>query len=140
MEGWQRMDTYQLIGQVAQRAGISSDQASTGVQMVGGFLKGKLPAGVGSQVDSLVGGQTITTPQLTQATTLDQIAGAISQRTGIPEGAAKTVVQTAGTFIADKVPPPFDGQVKSLLGLSEHHGGFMEQAKDALGGLFGHRH
>ena len=46
----------ELIAQVTQKAGISSEQASTAVQTVMTFLKEKLPAGIGSQLDGLVGG------------------------------------------------------------------------------------
>ncbi len=45
-----------LIAQVAQKAGISPEQASSAVQTVMTFLKEKLPAGIGSQLDGLVGG------------------------------------------------------------------------------------
>jgi len=133
------MELDQLINQITQSTGASPDLARQGVQLVGGFLKGKLPASIGGQVDSLVGGQTLSTPQLAQASTLDQIAGAISQHTKLPEGVAKSIVQMAGGFLADKLPDPFGEQVRSVLGISAEHGGFLEQAKDMFGGLFGHK-
>lgn len=133
------MDMEELVGQIAQKTGISPDLAKQGTQMVGGFLKGKLPANIGGQIDPLVGGRTISTPQLAQATTLDQIAGAISQYTKVPEGVAKTIVQMAGNFLADKIPAPFGDQVRGFLGITAQHEGFMEQAKDMFGGLFGHK-
>jgi hypothetical protein len=133
------MDMDQLISQITQSTGVSSDLAKQGVQMVGGFLKGKLPTTAGGQIDTLIGGQTISTPQLAQATTLDQIAGAVSQYTKLPESAAKTIVLMAGRFLADHIPAPFGDQVKSLLGITEEHGGIFEQAKDMLGGIFGHK-
>ncbi len=46
----------ELIAQVTQKAGISSEQATSAVQTVMTFLKEKLPAGIGSQLDGLVGG------------------------------------------------------------------------------------
>ena len=46
----------ELIGQVTQKAGISSDQAKSAVQAVLAFLKGKLPAVIGDQLDGAVGG------------------------------------------------------------------------------------
>lgn len=133
------MEMDQLVSQIAQHTGISPDLARQGVQLVGGFLKGKLPAGVGGQIDTLLGGQTISTPQLAQATTPDQIVGGISQYTKAPEGVAKMIVQMVGNFLADKIPAPFGDQVKSLLGIGGEHAGILEQAKDALGGLFGHK-
>ena len=46
----------ELIAQVTQKAGISTDQASKAVQTVMSFLKEKLPAGLGSQLEGLLGG------------------------------------------------------------------------------------
>ncbi len=133
------MNMDELVGKIVQQTGASPDLARQGTQLVGGFLKGKLPANLGGQIDALVGGQTLSTPQLAQATTLDQIAGAISQYTKLPEGVAKTVVQMAGNFLADKIPAPFGDQVRGFLGITAGHEGFLEQAKDVFGGLFGHR-
>ncbi|HEY7832871.1 MAG TPA: hypothetical protein VIG30_04810 [Ktedonobacterales bacterium] len=47
----------QLISQIAQRANISPDQATQAAQAVVEYLKGKLPGPIGSQLDSLLGGQ-----------------------------------------------------------------------------------
>ena len=47
----------ELIKQVTQRTGINNDQAQTAVQTVIGFLKGRLPGPIGSQLDSVLGGQ-----------------------------------------------------------------------------------
>ncbi len=133
------MELDELVSKIAQQTGVSPDLARQGTQLVGGFLKGKLPATMGGQIDGLVGGQTLSTPQLAQATTLDQIAGAIAQYTRLPEGVARTIVQMAGNFLADKVPAPFGDQVRSFLGITAEHEGFLEQAKDMFGGLFGHK-
>jgi hypothetical protein len=59
----------QLVNQIAQQTGIPQDKARQAVQMVVGFLKGKLPAPVGSQLDSALGGQGSTgmTGQMSQA-------------------------------------------------------------------------
>jgi hypothetical protein len=46
----------QLIQMITQRTGISEDQARQAVQMVAGFLKEKLPAPIGSQIDNVLGG------------------------------------------------------------------------------------
>jgi len=46
----------ELVKQVAQRTGISEDHARTAVTTVLGFLKDKLPAPIGSQIDNVVGG------------------------------------------------------------------------------------
>lgn len=56
----------QLVNMVAQRAGISADQAQTAVQTVLGFLKDKLPGPIASQLDSVVGGQAPNTGQMGQ--------------------------------------------------------------------------
>ena len=46
----------ELVKQVAQRTGISEDNARTAVTTVLGFLKDKLPAPIASQIDNVVGG------------------------------------------------------------------------------------
>jgi hypothetical protein len=46
----------ELINQVSQRTGLSADKARTAVETVLTYVKGKLPAGVGSQLDQLVSG------------------------------------------------------------------------------------
>jgi hypothetical protein len=46
----------QLIQQVAQRTGISEEQARTAVQTVLGFVKERLPGPVAAQLDNVVGG------------------------------------------------------------------------------------
>ncbi len=47
----------QLINQIAERTGITVDQAREATKMVLGFLKEKLPEPIASQVQSLLGGQ-----------------------------------------------------------------------------------
>lgn len=49
--------TDQIINLVAERAGISQDQARTAVTTVLGFVKDKLPAPLASHVDALLTGQ-----------------------------------------------------------------------------------
>jgi uncharacterized protein (DUF2267 family) len=46
----------ELVKQVAERAGISPDQARAAVTAVLGFLKERLPAPIAAQVDGLLGG------------------------------------------------------------------------------------
>jgi hypothetical protein len=46
----------QLIKTVTEKAGISEAQAKTAVESVLTFLKDKMPAGIGSQVESFVKG------------------------------------------------------------------------------------
>jgi outer membrane lipoprotein SlyB len=46
----------ELVKQVAQRTGISEDNARTAVTTVLGFLKDKLPAPIAGQIDNVVGG------------------------------------------------------------------------------------
>ena len=46
----------ELVKQVSQRTGISEDQARTAVTTVLGFLKDKLPAPIGGQIDNLIAG------------------------------------------------------------------------------------
>jgi hypothetical protein len=46
----------QLIATVAEKAGISPEQAKLATQTVMGFIKDKLPAGLASQLDGLMSG------------------------------------------------------------------------------------
>ncbi len=47
----------ELIKQVAQKVGISEEQAKQAVTQVVAFLKQKLPAPIASQIDSVLGGK-----------------------------------------------------------------------------------
>ncbi len=46
----------QLVSQMAQRFGLSNEQALEAVTMVVGYLKEQLPAPLAAQVDSVLGG------------------------------------------------------------------------------------
>jgi hypothetical protein len=46
----------QLIKVVTEKAGISEAQAKQSIEAVMGFLKDKMPAGIGSQVESFISG------------------------------------------------------------------------------------
>lgn len=46
-----------LIKMITEKTGISQAQATTAVQTVVSFLKEKMPAGMGSQVESFLKGQ-----------------------------------------------------------------------------------
>jgi nucleoid DNA-binding protein len=48
----------ELIKMVTQKVGISESQAKSAVETVVSFLKDKMPAGIGSQVESFVKGNT----------------------------------------------------------------------------------
>ena len=45
----------ELVNKVAQKTGIPPDSAKKAVETVRGFLKEKLPAGRGGQLDSVLG-------------------------------------------------------------------------------------
>lgn len=45
----------ELVRQVTERTGISEDQARTAVNTVLGYIKDRIPAPLGAQLDSLVG-------------------------------------------------------------------------------------
>lgn len=47
----------ELVNQVAQKTGLSPDQARQAVDAVLGFLKDKLPGPIGSQIDNVLSGQ-----------------------------------------------------------------------------------
>lgn len=46
----------ELIKQITAKTGISEDQARTAITTVTGFLKDKLPAPIGAQIDNLMSG------------------------------------------------------------------------------------
>jgi hypothetical protein len=52
----------ELIKTVASKVGISAEQAKTAVETVLGFLKAKLPAALGGQIDAAAGGGGGTAP------------------------------------------------------------------------------
>ncbi len=47
----------ELIQQITQRTGISESQAQQAVQIVGNFLKQRLPGPAAQQVDNFISGQ-----------------------------------------------------------------------------------
>ena len=47
----------ELIKQVVSKTGISEDQARTAITTVLGFVKGKLPAPIASQIDNALTGE-----------------------------------------------------------------------------------
>ena len=47
----------ELIKQVSAKAGISEDQARSAVDTVVGFLKDRLPAPIGGQLENLMSGK-----------------------------------------------------------------------------------
>ena len=46
----------QLIKSISEKAGISAEQAQTAIAQVMAFVKDKMPAGLGSHLDGLMGG------------------------------------------------------------------------------------
>jgi hypothetical protein len=54
-ERWRRPTMKQLVDLVAQKTGISGDQAASAVETVVGFLKEKLPPSIAGQLDRVVG-------------------------------------------------------------------------------------
>ena len=55
LSGEVRMD--ELVKTLAQRIGISEDQARTAVELVVGHLKNRLPAPLAGQIDSALSGK-----------------------------------------------------------------------------------
>ena len=47
----------QLVKMVSEKAGITPEQAQAAVQQVLAFVKDKMPAGLGSQLDGLMSGE-----------------------------------------------------------------------------------
>ncbi|MBK9332937.1 MAG: hypothetical protein IPM96_11175 [Ignavibacteria bacterium] len=47
----------ELIKMVSEKAGITAEQAKSAIETVGGFVKNKLPAGLGDQVSKFLEGK-----------------------------------------------------------------------------------
>ncbi|MBK8982133.1 MAG: hypothetical protein IPM38_07380 [Ignavibacteria bacterium] len=47
----------ELIKMVSEKAGITAEQAKSATETVGGFVKDKLPAGLGDQVSNFLEGK-----------------------------------------------------------------------------------
>lgn len=62
-----------LIKMVSEKTGISQEQAKTAVETVVTFLKDKMPAGIGGQVESFVKGG---------KSSLGDVAGGIKDKIG----------------------------------------------------------
>ncbi len=123
----------QLTQQIVERTGVNQNVARTAVQYMGGFLKDKAPQ-YAPQIDSFLGVQgTATPPELGQVKTLDQLSGFMSQRLGIPEGTAKSVIQVAGNFIKQKAPAPLNTQIEAVLGQAKGAGAW-DSTKQMPGG------
>ncbi|HRI86555.1 MAG TPA: hypothetical protein PK536_14015 [Ignavibacteria bacterium] len=46
-----------LIKLVSEKAGITAEQAKSAIETIGGFVKDKLPAGLGDQVSNFLEGK-----------------------------------------------------------------------------------
>ena len=86
----------ELVKQVAQRTGISEDNARTAVTTVLGFLKDKLPAPIAGQIDSVVGGRGSCCGSLLVATRLVHRRSPIDTASSIP---------VSGSSSANSSPP-----------------------------------
>jgi hypothetical protein len=127
----------QLIQQIVERTGVSQNVARTAVQYMGGFLKGKAPQ-YAPQIDNFLGAQGgATPPELNQVKSLDQLTGFMSQRLGIPEGTAKSVIQVTGNYLKQKAPAPLNTQVEALLGQGKG-AGFAGTARQMSDGMSQH--
>ncbi len=124
----------ELVKLVSQKTGISEEIAKQGVEMVAGFLKSNLPDALAGQVDVLLGGAVSTLKK--DVKTTDDLIKLVSQKTGIPEKTAQTVVESVLGHVKGNLPEPVAGLVDSLLsggGLPEGGAGL----DDLLGGIVG---
>jgi len=48
-----------LIKMVSENAGITADQAKSAIEAIGGFVKDKLPAGIGDKVSDFLAGKDV---------------------------------------------------------------------------------
>jgi len=72
----------QLINQVADRTGLSPDRAREAVEMVVSFLKSKLPAPIASQIDGVLGSQSMSQSMSGAANQAQQALGGLGNPVG----------------------------------------------------------
>lgn len=66
---------------------------------------------------------------------MEQLIAQVTTRTGITEQQARQAVDVVLAFLKERLPAPIAGQLDSVL--SGNMGELGNQAKNALGGLFG---
>lgn len=62
-----------IIKMVTEKAGISESQAKSAIDAVVGFLKDKMPGGIGNQVESFIKGE---------AGSMGEVAGGLKDKIG----------------------------------------------------------
>jgi hypothetical protein len=100
----------ELIQQLMDKAGLSSEQAGKSVTVVKDFVKAKFPM-LGDGIDKMMGGD------------------APSANAGVANAASETKVESGGML--DKISDVIPGQV------GEKVEDFVKGAADKIGGLFG---
>lgn len=71
---------------------------------------------------------------------MDELVRLVSQRTGIPEGTARTAVETVIGYIKERLPAPIAAQVDNVIaksGATGAAGGATDDIAGKLGGIFG---
>jgi hypothetical protein len=123
----------ELIKLVSKQTGLSDDIAEKGVEMVAGYAQGQLPSAVSEQIGGVLGTKASSAGKKAKST--DDLAKLISEKAGIPEETAETIINVVLGYLKDRLPEPFGGVVDMLLGGAEGAGG--AGLDDLLGGILG---
>jgi len=103
----------ELIKLVTKQTGISEEMAEKGVEMVAGFAQGQLPSAVGDQIRGVLGTKASSAGKKAKST--DDLVKVISEKAGVPEETAETIINVVLGYLKDKLPDQFGGVVASCL-------------------------
>lgn len=103
----------ELVKLMSRKTGLSEEMAETGVEMITGFLKGKLPTSLTGEVDSILG-SAVSTPKK-EAKTTKELVKQVSQKTGLSEEMAETALELVLGYLKDNLPDPVAGVIDMLV-------------------------
>jgi hypothetical protein len=123
---------HELITRIAEKAGISTDQATQALETVKNFVKEKFPMMAGA-VDNLF------VPDPEDEVGVDAAAATTGVTTAVPDPAAPIVPEpTMLDKISDLIPGETGQKVEDFVkGAAHKAGDVYEDVKEKLGGMFG---
>ncbi|HEX9067235.1 MAG TPA: hypothetical protein VF807_00590 [Ktedonobacterales bacterium] len=121
----------ELLGHISGQTGHSPDLLQSGLPIISGFLKNKLPPEAGSAIDGVLG-QHPAVPGVQDVNDSQGLTTFLNQHTGIPAPVAALLVAGVLNVLKDRLPAPYNGMVGTLAGASAA-GGILGE----LGNLFG---
>lgn len=133
----------ELTGLLTQKTGLTADKAGPAVDLakdniLSGLQKEATGGNIGGLMSMLKGGNTAGNPIVTNI--VNQYAGSLISKLGLPEAMSKQVATFAIPFILSKFQSQTagksDGDIASMLG-GDLGGGMGDMLKKGLGGLGG---